>query len=78
MTDSDFEDRIPPLLPKDVNFYHKTGDTVGGIHDVGIVEKDGKAFFIGIMTSDVGDKEKETKQYMGIIAKKIFGHVFDK
>ena len=72
LTDSDFEDRIPVLLPKDVAIYHKTGDIVGGMHDVGIVEKNNKAFYLGVMTTDIGDKENETKQYIGVIAKKLF------
>lgn len=72
-TNTDFEDRIPLSLPKDIAVYHKTGDTVGGIHDIGIIEMKEKAFYLGIMTADIGNKEDETKQYIGIIAKKVFG-----
>lgn len=73
LTDSDFEDRIPFFLPKDVEVYHKTGDVVSGVHDIGIVEKNNKAFYLGVMTTDIGNHEDETKQYIGIIAKKVFG-----
>lgn len=72
-TDSDFEDRLPVYLPKGALVYHKTGDTIGGLHDVGIIENNGKAFYLGVMTSDIADKENETKQLIGIIAKKVFG-----
>ncbi|MDO8461154.1 MAG: serine hydrolase [bacterium] len=72
LTDSDFEDRIPINLPKDVKVYHKTGDTLGGVHDLGIIENKGKAFYLGVMTTDIGNNENETKQYIGVIAKKIF------
>lgn len=77
LTESDFEDRIPINLPKDVKVYHKTGDTLGGVHDLGIIESYGKAFYLGVMTTDIGSNENETKQYIGIIAKKIFNFFQD-
>jgi beta-lactamase class A len=56
MKDGDFENRIPAGLPKDVTVYHKTGDgDTGEIHDVGIVTRGNMAYYIGILTSDVGD-----------------------
>jgi beta-lactamase class A len=56
MKDGDFENRIPGDLPKDVTVYHKTGDgDTGEIHDVGIVTHGNTAYYIGILTSDVGD-----------------------
>ena len=72
LKDTDIEDRIPKLLPKDAIVYHKTGDAVGAIHDVGIVKIDKIAFFVGVATSDVGDQEKETTNSIAKIAKKIF------
>lgn len=77
LTDSDFEDRIPIHLPGNTKVYHKSGDITGGVHDVGIVEYNGKVFFLGVMTEGIGDKESETKQYIGIIAKKTFGLLHD-
>lgn len=71
MTDTDFEDRLPLLLGDKIKVYHKTGDAIGSIHDIGIIEKDNMVFFIGVMTSDVGDHEAETKKIIGEIAKKI-------
>jgi len=72
LKDTDIEDRIPKLLPKSAIVYHKTGDAVGSIHDVGIVKQDDTAFFVGVMTTDVGNQEKETKNTIAKIAKKIF------
>ena len=72
LRDTDIEDRLPKLLPKNAMVYHKTGDAIGNIHDVGIVEQDGTAFFVGIMTTDIGEKEEETKKTIAKIAKKIF------
>lgn len=72
MQDTDIEDRIPLLLPKDAFVYHKTADGEGNIHDVGIIEKGDILFFLGVLTSDVGDKESETKETIGKTAKEIF------
>lgn len=71
LKDTDIEDRLPLLLPKGSVVYHKTGDAIGSIHDLGIIEKNGTKFFLGIMTGDVGNKETETKKAIGEIAKKI-------
>lgn len=71
MIDTDIEDRLPALLPSTAHIYHKTGDTVGSIHDVGIIQKNGTVFFLAIFTSDIGNKEKETKQTIAQIAKNI-------
>lgn len=71
MANTDTEDRIPADLPKNITVYHKTGDGVGGIHDVGII-KDGKhVYFLGIFTSDIGDHVAETKATMAEIAKTL-------
>lgn len=72
LKDTTIEDRLPPLLPKDVRVYHKTGDTIGGVHDLGIIEKDGMVFFLGIMTSDIGNSEEQTKKTIAEIAKKTY------
>lgn len=78
LKDTDIEDRIPKLLPQNAAVYHKTGDSVGGIHDVGIIEHDGTAFFIGVMTTDIGDQEEETKNTIAKIAKIIFDFQINK
>lgn len=72
MRDTDIEDRLPALLPKSGKVYHKTGDILGGIHDVGIVEYDGIVFFIGVMTRDVGNNEQEVKRTVAKITKTVF------
>lgn len=77
MKDTDIEDRIPSLLPKDINVYHKTGDGDGNIHDGGIIEKGNKVFFLSVLTSDVQNKEEETKKQIAKIAKEIFNSVIN-
>lgn len=60
MLNSDFENRLPALLPKDVKVYHKVGTGVGNIHDVGIVKTVNITYYIGIFTNDItGDTQTE-------------------
>lgn len=61
MTDSDFEDRLPALLPKGVTVYHKIGTGTGAVHDVGVVTHGKNAYYIGIFTSDITDEEQASK-----------------
>lgn len=72
MKDSDFEDRIPGVLPKDVAVYHKIGTGEGAVHDAGIVTRDNTAYYIGIFTADVTDIEAAVK-----LEAKISKIVFD-
>lgn len=71
MIDTDIEDRLPALMTDGTNVYHKTGDNIGVINDVGIIEKGGTVFYLGVLTSDVGDKEAVTKKTIAKIAKEI-------
>lgn len=72
LTNSDTEDRLPLLLPKESVVYHKTGDAIGNLHDVGIIESNGTAFYVGVMTSDIGEAEKEAKITIARIANELF------
>jgi beta-lactamase class A len=71
MKDSDFEDRIPGLLPKDVTVYHKIGTGVGAVHDVGIVEHGKTKYYVGFFTSDITDEEQAAK-LLSEVSKTIF------
>lgn len=71
MRDTEFEDRLPAKLPSGTIVYHKTGDAVGNIHDVGIIQNGSVVFFLGIMMSDITD-EKQAKQTEATIAEKIY------
>ncbi len=75
MTDTDFEDRLTKGLTKDAKIYHKTGDGEGFVHDVGIIETEKNAYYLGVMTSDIGEDEQETKNTIAEISKKIFESV---
>ncbi len=72
MTDTDFEDRIPKDLPSNTIVYHKTGDEEGYVHDVGLIKTDKGVYYLGILTSDVGGQEEQTKSTIAEISKKIF------
>ncbi|KKR31104.1 MAG: Beta-lactamase class A-like protein [Candidatus Gottesmanbacteria bacterium GW2011_GWC2_39_8] len=73
MDKSDFDDRIPRYLPKDIKVYHKTGDEVGKIHDVGIVALPSHPYYLGIFTSDMTD-EAGTKETLAKISKIVFDY----
>ncbi|MBU2544502.1 class A beta-lactamase-related serine hydrolase, partial [Patescibacteria group bacterium] len=57
LKDTDFENRLPALLPKGATVYHKIGTEVRIIHDVGIVKDGDTAYYIGVLTADVLDEE---------------------
>lgn len=58
LKDSDYEDRLPGKLPKDVTVYHKVGSgETGEVHDVGIVVHGGTKYYIGILTTNVPDPD---------------------
>jgi beta-lactamase class A len=61
MKDSDYEDRLPALLPKDVAVYHKIGTGTGAIHDVGVVIGPKTRYYIGVFASDVHDEAASVK-----------------
>ncbi|MBI2617251.1 serine hydrolase [Candidatus Gottesmanbacteria bacterium] len=71
MTNSDFEDRIPTGVPHEVEVYHKTGDEVAKIHDVGIIDKKGHPYILAIFTSEMSDNER-TKRIMAEISRKVY------
>lgn len=71
MTETDIEDRIPAQLPESAMTYHKTGDAVGSLHDVGIIVYENKPYFLGVMTSDIGNQETVTRETISEIAKNI-------
>ena len=58
MNDSDFEDRLPALLPKEVKIYHKIGTETNALHDVGIVDLPDRPYIIGIFTHGISDEQK--------------------
>jgi beta-lactamase class A len=61
LTNSDYEDRLPALLPKKTKIFHKVGSTIGGIHDVGVVMGDNSLYYIGILTRGISDEERAIK-----------------
>jgi len=72
MTDTDIEDRLPKNLPSGTVVYHKTGDGVGFVHDVGIISSGEDAYFLGVMTSDVGGTETKTGETIAQISKMVY------
>ncbi|MBI3343232.1 serine hydrolase [Candidatus Gottesmanbacteria bacterium] len=71
--DTDFEDRLPALLPKNTSVYHKIGNEIAVMHDVGIVT-DGKAtYYIGVFSNDITDEE-EAKKIIAEISKLVYDY----
>jgi len=62
MHDSDFEDRLPVLVPKDAVVYHKVGSgETGEVHDVGVVVHGNTRYYVGILTTNVPDPDAAAK-----------------
>lgn len=58
LKDSDFEDRLPAMLPKGTLVYHKIGTEIGVVHDAGIVTTPNSIYYLGVFTSDITDEEQ--------------------
>ena len=72
LKDTNFEDRLPAKLPDTAIVYHKIGTEVGVLHDTGIVTDGQTTYYIGILTTDVGDDAEATE-----IAAQISKVVYD-
>lgn len=70
LTETAIEDRLPSRISH-AAVYHKTGDGVGSLHDVGIIKEGETVFFLGVMTTDIGDTESQAKKIMADIAEHI-------
>lgn len=71
MDASDFEERLPKLLPKNVKVFHKIGNEEGCIHDVGIINLPQNPYYLGVLSTDVPD-EKEAKEIIAQISKLVY------
>jgi beta-lactamase class A len=71
MDDSDFEERLPKLLPDYIDVYHKIGNEVRITHDVGIIDVPGKPYYLGILGKDIPDHERST-QVIAEISEMVF------
>lgn len=71
MEDTEFEDRLPALLPDRLHVYHKTGDGVNFVHDAGIITDGKNPFVLVVLSSNVMD-EKVAKETISKIAQIIY------
>ena len=72
--DTDFEDRLPALLPKTAMVYHKIGNEIAVMHDVGIVTDGKTTYYIGVLGSDITDEE-EAKKIIAEISKLVYEYL---
>lgn len=71
---SDFDDRLPKGIAEGITVFHKTGDEIGKIHDVGIVDLQNRPYFIGVFTSDITD-ELNAKGTIAHISKLVYEYM---
>lgn len=71
LKDTDFEDRLPALLPSGVTIYHKIGTHTGVLHDVGIVVGPTTKYYIGVFTKDITD-EAQTVEIIAKISQAVY------
>ncbi len=71
MEDTSFEDRLTPLLPKNLHVYHKTGDGVNFVHDAGIISNGKSPFVLSVLSTNIAD-EKAAKATISKIAQMIY------
>ncbi len=71
LKDSEIEDRLPAMLPSGTMVYHKTGNAVGSVHDIGIIEAGKTKYYLGILTSDITNEE-EAVMLMAKISKLVY------
>ncbi len=78
MTNTEDENRLPKLLPKGAVITHKIGDGEGFANDVGLFKTPkGDVYYLGVMTSDIGDTLNQTNQTIAQISKKIYDELSD-
>jgi beta-lactamase class A len=75
MQNTDIENRLPGQLPKSTTVYHKTGDGVGFVHDVGIIKDGNDLYFVGVMSADVGGYENQAATTIAHISKRVYDYV---
>ena len=74
MEKSDYDDRLPQGIPEGIKIYHKTGDDIGKIHDVAIVNLKNRPYYLGILTMDMTNDET-TKKTMAKISQIVFKYL---
>ena len=72
---TEFNDRIPVMLPQTVKVAHKIGTEIGVVNDVGIVFAD-TPYIISVMSKDVD--ENESQGVIANISKKVYDFVSGK
>lgn len=72
--DTDFEDRLPALLPQTATVYHKIGNEIAVMHDAGVVADGKTTYFIGVFSSDI-TQEEEAKKIISEVSKLVYDYL---
>jgi beta-lactamase class A len=75
LLNTEFNDRIPALLPKGVKVAHKIGTQVEVVNDVGIIFAE-NPYILSVMSKDVN--EDEAPEVLANISKKVYNYVNQK
>lgn len=68
------EDRIPAGIPAGVRVIHKTGNTIGGMQDSGVVELKNRPYSIAILQDNV-DNEEEGERLTAELSRLIYEYI---
>jgi len=68
-----YNNRLPRLLPKEVEVAHKIGDQIQAVHDVGIIYSD-KPYVLAVMSKGV-ISDQEAHNVIAQISKKVYDYV---
>lgn len=71
-----FNDRLPKLLPEEVEVAHKVGNQIGAVHDVGIIYTE-KPYILAVMSKGVISDE-EANNVIAQVSKMVYDYVKDR
>lgn len=71
-----YNDRLPKLLPKEIEVGHKVGDQIQAVHDVGIIYTD-KPYILAVMSKGVISDE-EANNVISKVSKMVYDYVKDR
>jgi len=57
LTHTDYKDRLPALLPQDLQVGHKVGNHVGVLNDAGIVFLAGRPYIMVMLSENVDETQ---------------------
>lgn len=72
LENTEFNDRLPALLPPNIRVAHKTGNQVDAVHDIGIIYSQ-RPYVLSVMSKDIN--EDEANAVIANISKKVYDYI---